>query len=78
MKTAVSIPDELFAEAERFARRFGKSRSQLYREALSEYLLRRDPEAVTRAMDDSLSKIDPARDQWLAEAGRQALKRSDW
>lgn len=78
MKTAVSIPDELFAEAEKFARRFGKSRSQVYREALAEYLLRRDPDAVTRAMNDSLSEIDAVSDPWLAEAGRRVLEHSDW
>jgi metal-responsive CopG/Arc/MetJ family transcriptional regulator len=36
MKTAISIPDELFNRAEEMARKTGKSRSQLYQEALSE------------------------------------------
>jgi metal-responsive CopG/Arc/MetJ family transcriptional regulator len=36
MKTAVSIPDRIFREAERHARRSKKSRSQLYAEALVE------------------------------------------
>lgn len=60
------------------ARKTGKSRSQLYQEALSEYLLRRDPEALTEAMDGALADIDPGPDPWLIEAGRQALKRSEW
>ncbi|MDQ3770789.1 MAG: ribbon-helix-helix protein, CopG family [Actinomycetota bacterium] len=78
MKTAISIPDELFGEAEEMARKTGKSRSQLYQEALAEYLLRRDPGAVTQAMDEALVDIDPQVDPWLAEAGRQALERSEW
>jgi metal-responsive CopG/Arc/MetJ family transcriptional regulator len=78
MKTAISIPDDLFAAAEKHARRFGKSRSQVYREALSEYLVRHDPTAVTRAMDDALAEILPDRDPWLTEAGRRALERSEW
>jgi metal-responsive CopG/Arc/MetJ family transcriptional regulator len=78
MKTAISIPDDLFEEAEVFARRFGKSRSQLYREALAEYLLRRDPEAVTRAMDEALAQIDEPKDAWLDAAGRRVLERSEW
>jgi antitoxin MazE6 len=49
MKTAVSIPDSLFWRAEQLARRSGKSRSQLYREALAEYLARREPDPVTGA-----------------------------
>ncbi|MCA1571599.1 MAG: ribbon-helix-helix domain-containing protein [Chloroflexi bacterium] len=78
MKTAVSIPDELFGRAEEMARRTGKSRSQLYQEALSEYLLRRDSGAVTRAMDEALAEIDPEPDAWLTEASRQTLERSEW
>lgn len=78
MKTAVSIPDELFSRAEVLARKCGKSRSQLYQEALSEYLLRRDPEAVTQAMDEVLADIDPQPDQWMIEAARQTLERSEW
>ena len=78
MKTAVSIPDQLFQKADELARRLGKSRSQIYQEALSEYLLRRDPEAITKAMDEALEGIGPAADQWLAEAGRRTLERSEW
>ena len=78
MKTAISIPDELFHRAEEMAQKTGKSRSQLYQEALSEYLLRRDPGAITRAMDEALADIDPQPDPWLTEAGRQALERSEW
>lgn len=77
MRTAVSIPDELFRKADELARRLRKSRSQVYQEALAEYLLRRDPEAVTRAMDHALSEIDSSPDGWLSEAGRQALERSE-
>jgi metal-responsive CopG/Arc/MetJ family transcriptional regulator len=78
MKTAVSIPDELFREAEALAKRLGRSRSQVYQEALREYLLRRDPEAVTQSMDETLGEVDPTPDPWLEEAGRRALQRSDW
>lgn len=78
MKTAVSIPDELFRKADELARRQGKSRSQVYQEALGEYLLRRDRGAITRAMDEALEDIEPAPDEWLTEAGRQALERSEW
>lgn len=78
MKTAISIPDELFSRAEEMARKTGKSRSQLYQEALSEYLLRRDPGALTQAMDAALADIDPKPDPWLAEAGRRTFERSEW
>ncbi len=78
MKTAVSIPDELFRKADELARRQGKSRSQVYQEALAEYVLRRDPGTVTQAMDEVLEDVESAPDGWLAEAGRRALERSEW
>ena len=43
MKTAISIPDDVFEEAERLARRMGKSRSRLYQHALAEYVARHAP-----------------------------------
>ena len=78
MKTAISIPDELFHKADELARRLGKSRSQMYQEALAEYLLRRDRGAVTRAMDKALEGIEPAKDEWLSAVGRRALERIEW
>ena len=78
MKTAISIPDKLFERAEALARRLGKSRSQVYREALDEYLSRREPSAVTAALDDVLREVGDQRDPWTAEAGRRALERSEW
>jgi predicted transcriptional regulator len=78
MKTAISIPDELFHKADELARRLGKSRSQVYQEALAEYLLRRDRGAVTQAMDKALEDIEPATDEWLTEMGRRALERTEW
>ncbi len=78
MKTAVSIPDDLFCEADALAKRLGKSRSQVYQEALSEYLLRRDPQALTSAMNEALSEVDSRPDPWLEEASRKALGRDEW
>ena len=47
-------------------------------EALSEYLLRRDPAVVTRAMDETLAEIEPEADAWAMEAARQAFERTEW
>ena len=38
MKTAISIPDAIFQEAERVAKRRGMSRSELYAKAVDEYV----------------------------------------
>jgi hypothetical protein len=54
------------------------SRSQLYRDALSEYLNRREPMAITTALDDVIAQVGHGTDQWTAEAGRRTLRRSQW
>ena len=78
MKTAISLPDAVFEEAERLARRLKKTRSQLYREAVTEYLARRDPDAITEAMDRVADQLDTRPDAWLSDAARRALERSEW
>jgi metal-responsive CopG/Arc/MetJ family transcriptional regulator len=78
MKIAVSIPDPLFERADALARRLGKSRSQVYREALADYLARREPAAVTRTLDAVVDELGEGIDDWTAASGRAALGRSEW
>lgn len=78
MKTAVSIPDDLFRRGDELAHRTGKSRSQVYAEALAEYLARRESRSVTAALDELVDELEPGRDPWLVEAGRLALDRTVW
>ena len=78
MKTAVSIPDDLFRKADELASRAGKSRSEIYREALAEYVCRREPGAVTRALDDVADELAAEHRSFTAPAARRALERSEW
>jgi metal-responsive CopG/Arc/MetJ family transcriptional regulator len=78
MKTAISIPDKLFADAERLAARAKKSRSQLYAEAMREYLAHHDPEAITGAMNRLCKVIDTKPDGAFSAAARRVLERTEW
>jgi metal-responsive CopG/Arc/MetJ family transcriptional regulator len=78
MKTAVSLPDEVFRAAERQARRVKKSRSQLYAEALSEYLARHAPDEVTDAMNRVVEQLREPTDPFVSAAARRVLERSEW
>ena len=78
MKTAVSVPDDVFERAERLARRAGRSRSELYSAALREYVARHAPEDVTEALDRVSGQIDPPLDPFIAAAGRRVLEASEW
>ena len=78
MKTAVSIPDDLFRQADELARRLGKSRSEVYREALADYVSRRETGAVTRALDELADELAGDGGKFAAEAARRTLERSEW
>lgn len=78
MKTAVSLPDDLFDEAQRLARRLKKSRSHLYREAIAEYVARHDPEAVTASLDRLAGQLDTKADAFTSAASRRTLDRTEW
>ena len=75
VKTAISIPDELFAAGDRLARRLGMSRSEFYACALRRYLAGADDTEVTAALDDVYAEDGDPMDPALVEAQRSALGR---
>jgi metal-responsive CopG/Arc/MetJ family transcriptional regulator len=78
MKTAVSIPDPVFQSAERLAGRIRKSRSQLYSEAVKEYVARHDPDTVTEQINAVCDEVDTRPDPFLTEAARRILAGAEW
>ena len=78
MKTAVSIPDEIFERAERLARRCRRSRSDVYAAALDEYVARHAPDEVTDTMNRVCEEVGDENNSFLAAAGRLALNRVEW
>jgi metal-responsive CopG/Arc/MetJ family transcriptional regulator len=78
MKTAVSIPDDVFEGAEQLARRTKKSRSQLFTDALKEYVARHAPEEVTDAMNRACAELGQPEDKFISLASRRVLELSDW
>jgi metal-responsive CopG/Arc/MetJ family transcriptional regulator len=77
MKTAISLPDEVFRAAERHARRMRKSRSQLYAEALAEYLARHAPDEVTEAINQVVDQLTVPADPFVRAAARRVLERTE-
>ena len=78
MKTAISLPDAVFRAAERHARRVRKSRSQLYAEALLEYLARHVPDEVAEGMNEVMDQLKERTDPFVTAAARRILERSEW
>ncbi len=59
MKVAVSIPDDLFADADRLASRFKASHSQFYARALVAFIARHDDDQITGALDHVYQRVHP-------------------
>jgi metal-responsive CopG/Arc/MetJ family transcriptional regulator len=78
MKTAISIPDDLFKGAERLARRTRKSRSKLFSDALREYLARHSPEEITEAMNKACAEIGEGQDPFVTAASQRILEQVEW
>jgi len=79
MKTAVSVPDDLFAQADRLARRSRRSRSEVYSAALREYVARHAPDEVTAGLDAVLADIgEPETAEFARAAAARTIASSEW
>jgi hypothetical protein len=79
VKTAVSIPDQLYEAAERLARRRGVRRSQLYAEALQRLVADQvsDDDLVAQT-NQALEGLDSTPDGFLELTARKSLARVEW
>ncbi|HET7396114.1 MAG TPA: ChpI protein [Gammaproteobacteria bacterium] len=80
MKTAISIPDPVFKAAERLSKRLGVSRSQLYAEAVGEYLREHGSLGVTESLDQVYAAEGKpvALDPVLQTLQGRSLPKEDW
>ena len=78
MKTAVSVPDDLFKAAESLAGRLGLSRSGLYAAALEDFIGRHHARRVSERLDAVYSTESSALDKAVARAQHKVLKQADW
>jgi metal-responsive CopG/Arc/MetJ family transcriptional regulator len=78
MKAAVSIPDDVFEDADRLARQLKTSRSQLYSRALKEFLSRHAPDQVTDAMNRVCDEVGAESGALRRRAARKVLEKIEW
>lgn len=80
MKTAISIPDDVFDQAERLAAELGTSRSQLYTRAVREYVARHSAVSVTASLDAAYgSEPDTtAEADFVRAAASRILGQTEW
>lgn len=73
MKTAISIPDDVFDEAEATARRLGMSRSQLFTRAVAAFVEAHRGQRITDALDRVYGDEPAGLDPLLAELQRRSI-----
>ena len=78
MKTAISIPEELFESAEEFARGRGMSRSELYVTALRQYLREPRGETITERLDEIYGAEPDGLDPAVACLQARSLPEDGW
>jgi metal-responsive CopG/Arc/MetJ family transcriptional regulator len=78
MKTAISLPDELFVLADTFAKQHGLSRSELYAMALRKYIEAHRRDNLTERINRACETLNTALPPEMAHIARQKLLESEW
>ena len=78
MKTAISIPDPLFASADALARKLGISRSRLYATALAEYVAKQRYDRVTERLNAVYATEESRLPEDIRRAQQRLLLRQEW
>ena len=78
MKTAISIPDAVFMQADRLAKRLHMSRSELYTRAVDEYVGEHRHSRVREKLDEVYSAEPSTVDPGLLNAQAASLPEEDW
>ncbi len=78
MKTAISIPNPIFEEAESLARRLGISRSELYATAVSNFVEAHREETIIAALNEVYAENDSGVDPVLNQLQWLALPHEEW
>jgi metal-responsive CopG/Arc/MetJ family transcriptional regulator len=78
MKTAISLPDLVFTEAEALAERLGISRSELYAKALQAYLRKYNRQQILSELNRVYADESAEVDSLLSTMQFMSLPREDW
>jgi antitoxin MazE6 len=78
MKTAISIPDDLFSSADRLAKRLHMSRSELYSRAVAEYVAEHRSACVRERLDEVYGAAPTSMEPSLLDAQAASLPDEDW
>jgi metal-responsive CopG/Arc/MetJ family transcriptional regulator len=78
MKTAISVPDEVFDSADELAQELGVSRSELYSTAVAEYLAKHRSKDVTARLNEVYGVHPSGLSSELRRAQAKSTGPSEW
>ncbi len=78
MKTAISLPDDLFEAAERLASELGVTRSHLYADAVAEFVEHHRDENITQALNRVYSRTTSNLDPRVEQLQQLSLGSEEW
>lgn len=78
MKTAISVRDKLFQRVDKFAKRKKMTRSQLFSDAVEEYLDKREKVDVTANLNEIYSNEDSSIDPIMLRMALMSLPKEEW
>lgn len=78
MKTAISVPDEVFESAEELAHRMGLSRSELYANALKSFVEKHRNDNVTDRLNEVYGGLKAGMDPALRSMQARSLRPAKW
>ena len=78
MKTAISIPDEVFESADRLAKRLQMSRSELYARAVKEYVVECRHAGVKEKLDQIYASENASIDSTVLIAQDASIPSEEW
>ncbi|MBI5181667.1 MAG: CopG family transcriptional regulator [Nitrospirae bacterium] len=75
MKTAISVPDEIFKKADEAAKEYNYSRSELFTLAVKEFLEKIKSKRLLEAINDAYSEPETSEETSLREKGKKYYSR---
>ena len=78
MKTAISIPDCVYETAEKLASQLGKSRSQLYTQALNNFMAKYKKDGVTEKLNKVYAVNSSKLERGLGQLQHVSLPKEEW
>jgi metal-responsive CopG/Arc/MetJ family transcriptional regulator len=78
MKTAISIPDDIFISADHLAKRLNMSRSELYTRAIQQYIAECRHAGVKEKLDQVYASENASIDPAVLKAQAMSIPVEEW